>query len=54
MRRKRLDEKAFLVRLYEVRSALVAADLPAGQSSTPTTDGTRGSEGAPGRAKVGP
>lgn len=57
MRRKRLDERAFLVRLVEVQSALAAtlaaASVPA-QGSTPTTDGTGGSEGPPARAKVGP
>ncbi len=54
MRRKRLDERAFLVRHVEVRTTLAATDRPAAQGSTVTTDGTRGSEGAPGRAKVGP
>ncbi len=58
MRRKRLDERAFLVRLVEVRVAL-AADLAAAergpaQASTATTDGTGGSEGPSARAKVGP
>ena len=52
MRRKRLDERAFLVRLHEVRTALAAADPPAPQGSTPPGDGTGGSEGAPGRAMV--
>jgi hypothetical protein len=58
MRRKRLDEKAFLVRLVEVRVALGAAvrtqEHGPAQGSTATTDGTGGSEGPPARAKVGP